>query len=67
MHEFTCQFFDQSKTLFCIESPESCIYLNQSELSNFFMYLIIACNVTVMREPSLVPNACLLTYDHARF
>ena len=28
-------------TLFCIELPENCIYLNQSELSNFFMYLII--------------------------
>ena len=29
-------------TLFCRESPENCIYLNQSELSNFFMYLIRA-------------------------
>ena len=27
-------------TLFCIELPENCIYLNQSELSNFFMYVI---------------------------
>ena len=27
-------------TLFCIELPENCIYLNHSELSNFFMYLI---------------------------
>ena len=27
-------------TLFCIELPENCIYLNQSELSNFFMYII---------------------------
>ena len=26
--------------LFCIELPENCIYLNQSELSNFFMYVI---------------------------
>ena len=26
-------------TLFCIELPENCIYLNQSELSNFFMYI----------------------------
>ena len=25
----------------CIELPENCIYLNQSELSNFFMYVII--------------------------
>ena len=23
-------------TLFCIELPENCIYLNQAELSNFF-------------------------------
>ena len=29
-------------TLFCSKSPENCIYLNQSELSNFFMYLIRA-------------------------
>ena len=29
-------------TLFCIELPENCIYLNQSELSNFFMYIISA-------------------------
>ena len=28
-------------TFFCIESPENCIYLNQSELGSFFMYLII--------------------------
>ena len=28
-------------TLFCIELPENCIYLNQSELSNFFMFHII--------------------------
>ena len=35
-------------TLFCTELtffgtdlPENCIYLNQSELSNFFMYIII--------------------------
>ena len=27
-------------TLFCIGLPENCIYLNQSELSNFFMYTI---------------------------
>ena len=29
-------------TLFCTELPENCIYLNQSELSNFFMYIISA-------------------------
>ena len=27
-------------TLLCIELPENCIYLNQTELSNFCMYLI---------------------------
>ena len=28
-------------TLFCTVLPENCIYLNQSELSNFFMYIMI--------------------------
>ena len=28
-------------TLFCMELPENYIYLNQSELSNFFMFIII--------------------------
>ena len=27
-------------TLSCIELPENCISLNQSELSNFFVYVI---------------------------
>ena len=27
-------------TFFCIELPGNCIYLNQSEVSNFFMYII---------------------------
>ena len=27
-------------TPFCTELPENCIYLNQSEMSNFFMYII---------------------------
>ena len=27
-------------TLFCMKLPENCVYLNQSELSNFFIYLI---------------------------
>ena len=27
-------------TLFCIELPENCVYLNQSKLSSFLMYLI---------------------------
>ena len=31
-------------TLFCFELHENCIYLNQSELSNFFMYLIRTIN-----------------------
>ena len=32
--------FCNELTLFCIELPENCIYLNQSELSNFSMYII---------------------------
>ena len=31
-----CYFLCTELTLFCIELPENCIYLNQSELSNFF-------------------------------
>ena len=27
-------------TLLCIELPENCVYLNQSELSNFFIFII---------------------------
>ena len=27
-------------TLFCTDLPENCIYFNQSDLSNFFMYII---------------------------
>ena len=27
-------------TLLCTESPENCIYLNQPELNNFFIYII---------------------------
>ena len=40
-------------TFFCIELPENCIYLNQSELSNFFMYIIdheIDCNQTTKEK-----------------
>ena len=33
-------------TLFFIELPENCIYLNQSELSDFFRYLIIVLQTT---------------------
>ena len=32
--------FKELFSLVCIELPENCIYLNQSELSNFLMYLI---------------------------
>ena len=33
-------------TLFCTKLPENCIYLNQSELRNFSMYIIIHETVT---------------------
>ena len=33
-------FFCTELTLFCTELSENCIYLNQSELSNFSMYII---------------------------
>ena len=39
-------------TLFCTELPENCICLNQSELSNFFMYIIRF----IMRLESLIKN-----------
>ena len=41
-HEYECLvcYFLFLLTLFCTELPENCIYLNQSELSNFFMYII---------------------------
>ena len=45
-------------TLFCTELPENCIYLNQSEPSNFSMYIIIAkiscCNLLLSMQK--VPN-----------
>ena len=34
-----CYFLCTELTLVCIELPENCIYLYQSELSNFFMYI----------------------------
>ena len=37
-------------TLFCTELPENCIYLNQSELSNFSMYIINYSNCTDPRQ-----------------
>ena len=50
VYEFLCLLTNQNVwfvillctelTLFCTEIPENCIYLNQSELSNFFMYII---------------------------
>ena len=50
-------------TLFCTELPENCIYLSQSELSNFFMYI----NITVRARIShylLFTN--FLNYDWFR-
>ena len=35
-----CYFLCTELTLFCTELSENCIYLNQSELSNFFLYVI---------------------------
>ena len=35
-----CFFLCTELTLFCTELPKNCIYLNQSQLSNFFMYAI---------------------------
>ena len=35
-----CFFLCTELTLFYTELPENCIYLNQSELSNFSMYII---------------------------
>ena len=37
-------------TLFCTELPENCIYLNQSELSNFSMYIIRSVIVHVISK-----------------
>ena len=47
-------------TLFCIELPENCIYLNQSELSNFFMYIISAVMAAVNFE--LLRIFCLVLF-----
>ena len=43
-------------TLSCTELPEYCLYLNQSELSNFFMYIIIG----VIVFNNLMKNAITL-------
>ena len=40
-------FFCTELTLFCADLLENCIYRNQSELSNFFMYLIIPATLLV--------------------
>ena len=40
-------YTDHELTLFCNELPENCVYLNQSELSNFFMYLIMNVNIYI--------------------
>ena len=37
-------------TLFCTELPENCIYLNQSELSNFSMHIIRSVIVHVISK-----------------
>ena len=42
-------------TLFCTELPENCIYLNQSELNNFSMYII-------MRETGSLINSPFIHY-----
>ena len=43
-------FFCTELTLFCIVLPENCIYLNQSELSNFFMSIIRAKIIRVISK-----------------
>ena len=43
-------FFCNELTLFCIVLPENCIYLNQSELSNFFMSIISAKIIRVISK-----------------
>ena len=45
-----CYFLCTELTLFCTELPENCIYLNQSELSNFSMYIISFATVTYMSD-----------------
>ena len=37
-----CYFLFIELTLFCTELPKNCIYLNQSWLSNLFMYIIMS-------------------------
>ena len=47
-------FFCTELTLFCTELPENCIYLNQSELRKFSMYIIrsvITKVITKIRQP----------------
>ena len=41
-------------TLFCIELPENYIYLNHSELGNFFIY-IIKYRTSAEKAPYFVP------------
>ena len=48
-----CYFLCTELTLFCIELPENCIYLNQAELSNFFSCKLL-CHKTSVHSPSLV-------------
>ena len=41
-------------TLFCIELPENYIYLNHSELGNFFMYIINDVNTVLALKKHLI-------------
>ena len=43
-------------TLFCTELPENCIYLNQSELSKFFTYIIKKDNLKIQSSFSWKQN-----------
>ena len=52
-------------TLFCNELPENCIYLNQSELSNFFMYLIM--NVNIYIPILILLNTMLYFYLYSQY
>ena len=45
-------------TLFCIELPENCFNLNQSELSNLFMYIINSVTFTTKRCVSIYVDVC---------
>ena len=48
-------------TLFCIDLPKNCIHLNQSELINFFMYLLRS---EIIRVISCQMKLIAITNDH---